>query len=146
MKPNPTYAKQRAGMTLLELTVSILVILALVTMLFIGARAWKRGSDRAANLINIRNCQQAMRGQQNMRQLNSGATFTQTELLTYTQYPDPVNSTVGIYSNTGQITPESSNPASTWDHIWLIPGGAGLPDDFGGAGYGHESIVETTGW
>lgn len=59
--------KRKSGMTLLELTVVILVLLSLIAILFIGARAWKRGSDRAGCLINIRNVQQAMRGDQNMR-------------------------------------------------------------------------------
>ena len=59
--------KRKAGMTLLELTVVILVLLSLITVLFVGARAWKRGSDRAGCLINIRNIQVAMRGDQNMR-------------------------------------------------------------------------------
>ncbi|MBC7981098.1 MAG: prepilin-type N-terminal cleavage/methylation domain-containing protein, partial [Armatimonadetes bacterium] len=38
----------KSGMTLLELTVVILVLLSLISILFIGARAWKKGSDRAA--------------------------------------------------------------------------------------------------
>ncbi len=67
MKTNTLNQKRKAGMTLLELTVVILVLLSLIAILFVGARAWKRGSDRAACLINIRNMQQAMRGDQNMR-------------------------------------------------------------------------------
>ena len=68
MKTNHTLSmKRKAGMTLLELTVVILVLLSLISILFIGARAWKRGSDRAGCLMNIRNLQQSMRGDQNMR-------------------------------------------------------------------------------
>jgi type II secretory pathway pseudopilin PulG len=68
MKLTNTHSmKRKSGMTLLELTVVILVLLALISILFVGARAWKRGSDRAGCLINIRNLQQAMRGDQNMR-------------------------------------------------------------------------------
>jgi len=59
--------KRNSGMTLLELTVVILVLLSLIAILFVGARAWKRGSDRAGCLMNIRNLQQAVRGDQNMR-------------------------------------------------------------------------------
>ena len=54
-------AKRTKGMTLLELTVVILVLLSLISVLFIGARAWKKGSDRAACILNIRNFQQAVR-------------------------------------------------------------------------------------
>ena len=48
-------------MTLIELTVVILVLLSLVSVLFIGATAWKRGSDRAGAIIQIRNSQMGMR-------------------------------------------------------------------------------------
>lgn len=54
------------GMTLLELTVVILVLLSLISILFIGARAWKKGSDRAASILQIRNVQQAVRSYSNM--------------------------------------------------------------------------------
>lgn len=60
----------KSGMTLLELTVVILVLLSLIAILFVGARAWKRGSDRAGCIMNIRNVQQAVRGHQNMTNTN----------------------------------------------------------------------------
>jgi prepilin-type N-terminal cleavage/methylation domain-containing protein len=56
----------KSGMTLIELTVVILVLLSLISILFVGARAWKRGSDRAGCIMNIRNVQQGMRSYQNM--------------------------------------------------------------------------------
>ena len=62
---NTPSMKRKSGMTLLELTVVILVLLSLISILFIGARAWKKGSDRSANIMNVRNIQQAVRGQQN---------------------------------------------------------------------------------
>ena len=62
----------KSGMTLLELTVVILVLLSLISILFIGARAWKKGSDRAASILQIRNVQQAVRSYSNMNGLNPG--------------------------------------------------------------------------
>jgi prepilin-type N-terminal cleavage/methylation domain-containing protein len=59
----------KPGMTLLELTVVILVLLSLISILFVGARAWKKGSDRAANIMNLRNVQQAVRSEANMKDL-----------------------------------------------------------------------------
>jgi prepilin-type N-terminal cleavage/methylation domain-containing protein len=56
------FIKAKSGMTLIELTVVILVLLSLISILFIGAKAWKVGSDRAANVMNLRNVQQAVRG------------------------------------------------------------------------------------
>ena len=53
--------KSNKGMTLIELTVVILVLLSLISVLFIGARAWMRGSDRANAALLIRNAQQGVR-------------------------------------------------------------------------------------
>ena len=64
--------KHKSGMTLLELTVVILVLLSLISILFIGARAWKKGADRAGCILNIRNFQQATRSSANIHQLNPG--------------------------------------------------------------------------
>jgi prepilin-type N-terminal cleavage/methylation domain-containing protein len=64
----------KSGMTLLELTVVILVLLSLISILFIGARAWKKGSDRAASILQIRNVQQAVRSFSNMNGHNAGDT------------------------------------------------------------------------
>jgi type II secretory pathway pseudopilin PulG len=61
-----------SGMTLIELTVVILVLLALISTLFIGARAWKRGSDRAGCIMNIRKVQQAVRSFANLSAFNPG--------------------------------------------------------------------------
>ena len=80
MKLNNKYTKRKAGMTLLELTVVILVLLSLITILFIGARAWKRGADRSANILNIRNVQQAARGHANMRNLEIGDTLPESAI------------------------------------------------------------------
>lgn len=58
------------GLTLLELTVVILVLLSLIIVLFIGASAWKKGADRAACLLNIRNIQQSVRSYANIHSIN----------------------------------------------------------------------------
>lgn len=60
-------------MTLLELTVVILVLLTLITVLFFGARAWKRGSDRTLCILNIQAVQKAVRGYANMHVVAQGA-------------------------------------------------------------------------
>ena len=66
--------KTKSGMTLIELTVVILVLLSLISILFVGARAWKRGSDRAGCIMNIRNVQQGMRSYVNMNNLDGTGT------------------------------------------------------------------------
>ncbi|MCW1884092.1 type II secretion system GspH family protein [Luteolibacter flavescens] len=59
-------------MTLLELTVVIAVLLALTSVLFLGARAWKSGADRTACIMNIRNVQTAVRSYQNIYGYTAG--------------------------------------------------------------------------
>jgi prepilin-type N-terminal cleavage/methylation domain-containing protein len=68
--------KKSKGMTLIELTVVILVLLSLISVLFIGAQAWKEGSDRSQCILNIRNAQTAGRSYQNMNQVAVGANYT----------------------------------------------------------------------
>lgn len=62
---NPWSAKA-PGLTLLELTVIILVLLSLIAVLFIGGRAWKKGSDRALCITNLQNVQKGVRGYSNL--------------------------------------------------------------------------------
>jgi len=73
MKATPAITRSGKGMTLLELTVVILVLLGLVAILFSGATAWKRGSDRSGCVLNIRNAQNAVRAYQNVRVVSEGA-------------------------------------------------------------------------
>ncbi len=68
------------GMTLLELTVVILVLLSLISILFIGARAWKKGSDRSASILTIRNSQQAVRSFANLNGKNVGDAVAKTDI------------------------------------------------------------------
>ena len=60
------------GLTLLELTVVILVLMSLVAILFIGARGWKNGTDRATCILKIRNVQIATRSYQNLYGFTAG--------------------------------------------------------------------------
>ena len=62
----PSLRKPAAGMTLLELTVVILVLLGLIGILFFGAQAWKRGSDRSICIINIQSVQKGVRSYSNL--------------------------------------------------------------------------------
>ena len=59
-------------MTLLELTVVILVLLSLISVLFVGAQAWKRGSDRTFCIMNIQRFQKAVRSYSNMNGYGPG--------------------------------------------------------------------------
>lgn len=69
---NKTATKLKPGMTLIEITVVILVLLTLIAVLFIGANIYKKGADRAACILNIRNIHQAVRADQNLENKNEG--------------------------------------------------------------------------
>ena len=101
--------KPKSGMTLLELTVVILVLLSLISILFIGARAWKKGSDRAANILNIRNVQQAVRGHANVRGLAVGATLGSTDIVgtgKYLNLPIQPNADITYAGNYKTVIPD----------------------------------------
>lgn len=68
--------RRNSGMTLLEMTVVILVLLSLITILFLGAQAWKRGSDRAICIINIQNVQKGVRSYSNLYGFEPGTSVT----------------------------------------------------------------------
>ena len=63
-------------MTLLELTVVILVILSLISILFIGANAWKNGSDRVLCIVNLQSVQRGVRSFANIHGYSPGETVT----------------------------------------------------------------------
>lgn len=90
MKTTPPHTKARSGMTLLELTVIILVVLSLIGILMIGVTAWKRGSDRSANILNLRNVQQAVRAHANTRNLNIGDPCPSSDIVGAGRYIESV--------------------------------------------------------
>lgn len=59
-------------MTLLEMTVVIIMLLMLIALLFLGAEAWRKGSDRAICLLNIETMQKAVRGFSNAHGYEAG--------------------------------------------------------------------------
>ncbi len=63
----------KPGVTLVELTIIIAIMLTLTVVLFIGARAWIRGSDRAACVMTIQNVQKCVRSYQNLYGYNPGS-------------------------------------------------------------------------
>jgi competence protein ComGC len=60
-------------MTLLEMTVVIIVLLTLITVMFFGVQAWKRGSDRAICIVHIQNVQKGVRSYANLYGLEEGS-------------------------------------------------------------------------
>jgi prepilin-type N-terminal cleavage/methylation domain-containing protein len=68
----PPRVSAQCGMTLIEMSVVITVLLSLVSILFMATQSWKRGSDRAACIVTLRNVQVAVRSYQNLYGYTNG--------------------------------------------------------------------------
>lgn len=60
-------------MTLLECSILVTALVILASILFFGARAWIKGSDRTACILSIRNVQMAIRAYQNTHGYDYGS-------------------------------------------------------------------------
>lgn len=78
MKLNNT--KKQAGLTLIEITLVIAVLLGLISVLFIGVSAYKEGSNRAKCILNISSYQKAVRSFQNLYEKSASDTYDVTEV------------------------------------------------------------------
>ena len=65
-------SSRKSGMTLLELTIVILVLMSLISILFVGAQAWKRGSDRTMCIMNVQTVQKSLRSYANLYGYSEG--------------------------------------------------------------------------
>ncbi len=61
------------GLSFLEISIVIGVLMALTVILFVGVRAWRTGSDRANCILNQRTMQMAVRSMQNMYGYRNGS-------------------------------------------------------------------------
>lgn len=124
--------KKQAGLTLIEITLVIAVLLGLISVLFVGVGAYKEGSDRAKCILNITNTQKAVRSYQNMYEKKIG-----DELLI---------ATITGAGNMLEVEPECP---STGEYTFLeeIPaiGTTYLTCDYS-VGNSTHAPVSTTGW
>lgn len=101
---------------------------------------------RAQCIMNVRNCQQAMRGEQNMKQLNPGDPFTKADLEEYIKFPEDIKIDGGVitFRPANVVTKEGGDPPANGDHLWLK---IVAPDTIDNVGkYGFKKIGETAGW
>ncbi len=106
----PTLLK-KSGMTLIELSVLVFVLLFLLGVTFIGVKAWKAGSDRAACVLNIYHAQEAVRSFSNLHGYNPGQTLAsvdvESEVFGLDSFVNvrPTCPTEGTYSTKGNTIP-----------------------------------------
>lgn len=115
-------------MTLIELTVVIMVLLSLVAILFVGATAWKMGSDRAGCILNLRNVQVAVRGHQNATDKRTGDPLAAADIVGATGYITipPACPSFGNYTISTTF-PAMGTPAITCDKSATLDHAPGDP-------------------
>jgi len=74
-KPSPQ-TKPRKGVTLIELTVVISIILLLISILITTSKFYTVAADRSTCIININGIQKAIRAHENFNRLQVGDPFT----------------------------------------------------------------------
>jgi len=75
-----THKKLKPGMTLIELTVVIIVLLTLISVLFFAGTAYIKASNRTACLTNQATIQKAMRGYATLNQIVPTGSITWTTI------------------------------------------------------------------
>lgn len=99
----------------------VVLIFSIIPALFVGARAWKTGSDRAACIIQTRNIQQAIRSHQGMENLQVGAPINWSEIIGPGKFIEqqPVCPTGGTYTFTETVPPLGTlaGQCSHADHV-----------------------------
>lgn len=118
-------------MTIVELTAVIFVLLALISILFFSSQAWKRGSDRAGCILNIRQVQVSLRSYQNLNDLPQGHSI---DLLSEVMGPN------------GFMNPPTCPANGTYQHVDTIPAPGELATECTlGASSEHEP-PDYVGW
>ncbi len=70
------FSRSCSGMSIIELSLVIAVLLGLISVLFIGVTAYKKGVDRARCIHNMNTIQKSVLAYANLNGYNSGANIT----------------------------------------------------------------------
>jgi len=147
MKAATPVPLQKSGMTRLEVAVVIGALGVVVLGLIYAAMLWKRGADRSATLMHIRDCQQVMRSHAFRYKLSTGDPFGRAELEQHIGFPQDIQTLEGkIRFAPGTKVTVVTHPAIalTGEHLWLK---VDAPATRGYVGrYGFDRIADTTGW
>ena len=123
------------GMTLLELTVVILVLLSLISILFIGAQAWKKGSDRTLCIIHIHNIQKGVRSYSNLYGYGPGQSVTglQMRVVGLGKFVEktPVCPSSGTYNYGGAFGSDTIPPVGQLYLGCSLAASGHIPTDYG---------------
>ncbi len=81
MQRNTNSRKSILGLTLIEVTLVVALLLGLISVTFIGVKTYKEGADRAKCLVTSASVQKAMRSYQNMYELEEGDSLLDSSLI-----------------------------------------------------------------
>src|SRR5262245_30329409 len=101
-----------AGMTLIEISLVIALLLGLIAVVFLGIGSYRKGSDKAKCKMQLAAAQKAVRSQANFQNLNIGDTFATTDAFGAGKAleNEPACPSGGAYTCTGTI------PALGWSY------------------------------
>src|SRR4029078_9137719 len=68
-----------AGMTLIEISLVIALLLGLIAVVFLGIGSYRKGSDKAKCRMQLAAAQKAVRSQANFQNLDTGSVFATTD-------------------------------------------------------------------
>lgn len=101
--------RSRPGITLIESSLVLLVLLALVSILFVSSRGWKQGADRTLCVLSQHQVQQAVRGFGNLHGKGEGEEVPGLAVLIFGEgkyiEKTPLCPTGGIYAFSGDQVP-----------------------------------------
>jgi type II secretory pathway pseudopilin PulG len=108
---------QTSGMTLIEVSLVIALMLGLISVAFLGIGAYRKGSDKARCRMQLAAVQKAVRAQANFQNLSIGASFTSAEAFGAGKALEtaPVCPSGGAYSWAKSI-PALHNPFGSCDY------------------------------
>ena len=97
-------------MTLVELTLVILMLLSLIGILAIGARTWKKGSDRSVCILNLQAVQKGVRSFSNLYGYVPGASVSglEAQIIGEGRFVEtmPLCPSEGTYASGGDVIPQ----------------------------------------
>lgn len=118
------------GLTLLELTLVIMMTISLIGIVLIGAKTWKKGSDRALCILNLQAIQRSVRSFSNLNGYQPGNTVSGLEnrIIGTGCFLEkmPVCPGEGIYTSAGDTIPM---PGSLYFSCSLADTGEHVPTD-----------------
>jgi prepilin-type N-terminal cleavage/methylation domain-containing protein len=112
----------KKGMTLIEISLVVALLLSLIAILFLGIAAYKKGVDRSKCVVIISSVQKAVRSHANMFELAIGDTLAKATIIGSGQYLESATCPSGTDLTCGDKVPAVGSAyaeckATGMDHV-----------------------------